>query len=322
MDGEVYSQSTCIASRAAHLYYVDGLPQSKISRELGVSVPTVSRLIRRARDEGLVQFSIREPYASCLEFEKDLRSAYGLSEVLVVPTVSGPDPEASKKAVALEAARLVQRLTTAADVLGIAWGGTMYYLIQYLNPCRRIPASFVTMHGSISCCGEELDVRNLVGRMAMAFGGRRYALEAAGLQDSAHEVALLADTDRERHVHNLYDRISISVCGVGSFHPNQDSLLANSTYLDSSAKAELLAAGAYGDLALRFFDADGAECKTSLAERTVAISLDQYRRIPRKVVAASGVQKAETVRALLRGGLADLLIIDHALAEAVLTHRS
>jgi len=95
-----------------------------------------------------------------------------------------------------------------------------------------------------------------------------------------------------------------------------------STYLDSSAKAELLAAGAYGDLALRFFDADGAECKTSLAERTVAISLDQYRRIPRKVVAASGVQKAETVRALLRGGLADLLIIDHALAEAVLTHRS
>lgn len=318
MDGEVYSQSTCIASRAAHLYYVESRSQRAIANELGISVPTVSRLIHRARDEGLVRFSIPEPYASCLELERELRLAHGLSEVLVTPMVSDGDPDATKKAVALEGARLVQRLTTPDDVLGIAWGGTMYYLIQYLNPCRRIPASFVTMHGSISCCGEELDAKTLVDRMAMAFGGSRYAIESDGLQASAEDVALLAGDDPVRRVDRLYDRITISVSGVGSLYPGLDSRLARSSYLNPEEVAELVSAGAHGDLNLRFFDANGAECQTSLAERTVAISLDKYRRIPRKVVAACGAQKAGTVCALLRGGLVDLLVVDQGLAEAIL----
>lgn len=66
---------------------------------------------------------------------------------------------------------------------------------------------------------------------------------------------------------------------------------------------------------LRFFDGNGAECRSSLVDRTVAISFEKYRRIPRKIIAASGTSKAECVSAMIRGRLVDILIIDEWLAR-------
>lgn len=319
MEGEVYSPSTWIAARAAQMYYLEDSSQSEIARELGVSGPTVSRLLQRARAEGLVRFAIPEPFASCLSLERELVRHGNLSRALVIPSDPKADPNVTKRAVALEAARLVQRVTTPADTLGVAWGGTMYHLIQYLNPCRKVRASFVTMHGSISSGGPDLDAKTLVGRMAMAFGGRRYAIECDGLQGSADVVRELnADPSVDR-VQSLYDKITVSISGVGSMHPTLDSRLVRSGYLDRSAIDELVEAGAYGDLMLRFFDANGAECHSSLAERTVAISFGQYRRIPRKIVAASGTQKAQCVAALVKGRLADILVIDEWLAREMVS---
>lgn len=317
MDSEVYSQSTCIAIRAAQLYYIEHASQRTIADDLSISVPTVSRLINRARSQGLVQFSISEPFATCLELENSIKKTYDLADVLVAPSTPG-DREATTRAVALEAARFVQRLTTPDDILGIAWGGTMSQLIGLLNPCRRVPASFVTLHGSISSCGPELNPATLVERMAMAFGGRRHAIDHAGLAQSPEALAGLLREPETARVAALYDRITISVSGVGSLFPEPDSRLVRSHFLSEAEVAEARAAGAYGDLMLRFFDKDGAECRTSLSDRTLGIPLAQYREIPRKVVAASGARKAQTVRAMLRGGLADVLVIDEELARGVL----
>ena len=142
MKSEVFNQSRCAVLRAANLYYMEGCSQKEIAERLAVSVPTVSRLLKRAKEEGLISFVIPSPYRECLALETQLRESYGLEEVIVVP----PDPEgdrdpmAVKRAVALEGARYIQRVIRPHDILGVAWGGTMYELIQYLNPCQRTEA--------------------------------------------------------------------------------------------------------------------------------------------------------------------------------------
>ena len=70
-----------------------------------------------------------------------------------------------------------------------------------------------------------------------------------------------------------------------------------------------------GDIALRFFDHDGQECNTTLKERMISISMEQFKKIDRKISLVSGVSKANAV---LRGGLVDVLILDSNLAEALL----
>ena len=121
-----------------------------------------------------------------------------------------------------------------------------------------------------------------------------------------------------RQVTDLSDHITISVSGVGSLYPRLDSRLATMGYLSSKEINELRCAGAYGDIVLRYIDSEGAECASSLAGRTLAISLDQYRRIPLKIVAAAGKLKAHTLLAVLRGRLVDALVLDAELARATL----
>ena len=68
---------------------------------------------------------------------------------------------------------------------------------------------------------------------------------------------------------------------------------------------------------LRFFNKDGEECDTSLRDRTVSISVDEYKKIPTRILVASGKGKAHAVTSLLKGNMLDVLIIDRELAEAV-----
>lgn len=319
MKSEVFNQSRCAVLRAASLYYLEGCSQKSIAQQLDISVPTVSRLLKKAREDGLVSFVIPRPYLECLELERKLRECYGLEEVIVVPPDPNGDesPMTVKKAVALEGARYVQRVIRPEDILGVAWGGTMYELIQYLNPCQRTEATFVTLHGSIRCCSSKFEVNTLVRRIAMAFGGRQHTLSAPGLLGSAQELESLRRQREVAHIFSIFQNISLSVSGIGSFYPRPTSPLSRLPYLTEEEYAALAKHQPYGDLMLRFIDSSGAECESELASRTLAIDMESYLRIPRKLIVASGREKSHTLRAALRGQLADVLIIDSALARAL-----
>ena len=325
MEAEVYNQSTFIILKAAYLYYIKDLSQNEIADMLNISVTTVSRLIKKAKDEKIVEFVIRDPYIECIHLEEELKKTFGLKDVIIAPNPrvgsienNMPCSDNIKKLVALEGARYIQRIIREKDVLGITWGSTMYYLINYLNPCQKVDASFVTLHGSIACCENELDVRTLVSRMAKAFSGRKYFLLTEGLMSNKS----IADSiKKEKHIQNvfeMFDDIDISIAGIGSFYPQLSSVLAKKEYLTSSELESLQSKNVVGDIALRFFDVNGKECETDLADRTISINLEKFKKIKTKITIASGKGKAVPVLSALRGRLIDVLITDYELGTSIL----
>jgi deoxyribonucleoside regulator len=317
MKGEVYNQSTWIALKAASYYFEQNKTLKEVARLLNVSESTVSRLIQRSKKEKIIEFVIRDPYKLCLDLEYRLLEKFDLKEVIIAN--ASFDPEEDKKRVALEGARYLQREVTSHDKLGIAWGGTMYYLVHYLNPCQRTDTSFVTLHGSLSCCDYELDVQNLVSRMSMAFGGNYYSLSHAGLFESREELQTIKQDANVRHIFSLFEQLTISVSGMGSFYPELDSPLSRLEYLKPQELADLRDKGVYGDIILRFFDSQGKELDSDIRERTLAIDTETFKKIPRKIMVVSGVQKAKSLLAVLKGGLVDILIVDSKLAQAILS---
>ena len=113
----------------------------------------------------------------------------------------------------------------------------MYHLIQYLNPCRKVRASIVTMHGSIANCHEALEVQTLVDRAAMAFGGEKIYLEHTGLYNTPEECRQMAATEDCRNIFEMYEKIDIALTGVGSMYPDYDSLLGKTDYLTEFTRA-------------------------------------------------------------------------------------
>ncbi len=73
-----------------------------------------------------------------------------------------------------------------------------------------------------------------------------------------------------------------------------------------------------GCCGVRFSDINGNECNTSLKDRTVSIELEQFKKIPRKITLASGVEKAYAIMAAVKGGLIDTLIIDSRLGTEMI----
>jgi deoxyribonucleoside regulator len=70
---------------AAHLYYERRLTQEEIARELGITRPTVSKLLSRVQQEGIVQIAVREPEWRNSDLEAPLIDTLGLDTVIFVP---------------------------------------------------------------------------------------------------------------------------------------------------------------------------------------------------------------------------------------------
>ena len=145
MEAEVYNQSTFIILKAAYLYYIKDLSQNEIADMLNISVTTVSRLIKKAKDEKIVEFVIRDPYIECIHLEEELKKTFGLKDVIIAPNPrvgsienNMPCSDNIKKLVALEGARYIQRIIREKDVLGITWGSTMIQMRSGRQPSKSL----------------------------------------------------------------------------------------------------------------------------------------------------------------------------------------
>lgn len=320
-----YNQSAFLVIKAAYLYYIKEKPQSAIAKELNISITTVSRLLKRAKEEKIVQFVIRDSYIECVELEAKLEEAFSLKNVIIAPSslqaedVYGEDSDdMDKKLVALEAARYLQRIIKPGDYLGLTWGSTIYEMINYLNPAQRVDATFVTLHGSLAACKDEWDVRTLVQRLAKGFSGKKYAFLSDALMNSSATVKALKKEKRFIQMYQIFNKVNISITGVGSFYPEIRTILAEPNYIEEKYRNQLVDANVVGDIALRFFNKNGEECDTDLKDRTISIDFDVYKKIPHKITIAAGAYKAHTVYYALKAGLIDVLIVDSKLGTELM----
>ncbi|HHV58277.1 MAG TPA: sugar-binding transcriptional regulator [Firmicutes bacterium] len=309
-----------LAYRAAYLYYVEGLPQKEVAARLALSTPTVSRLLRRAREEGLVQIFLRDPYADYYSLEERLRVKYGLQDVIIAHIPKETPVHLAKTAIAKEGAEYLQRVLRDGDLVGIAWGSTVYELVESLDLSGVARANWVALHGSLSRIPYQHDVVNLVRVIAHQNNGSNYFLNTEGILDNPQTAAAVRRESALHTVFELHRKITVAVVGIGAFYPEATSSLVTAGYVTPQDLAEFRRAGVVGDMVLRFFDREGKECSTSLVARTLSVELGDYRRIPKKIAVAGGLHKAVAVQAALHGGLVDVLVTDPVLAEQISQH--
>src|SRR5690242_21810553 len=80
----VGDQGTRLLVKIAQLYHLQGLNQDQIGRQVGVSRSKVSRMLKEARERGLVEISVHYPARFSLDLERQLEAELGLREVVVV----------------------------------------------------------------------------------------------------------------------------------------------------------------------------------------------------------------------------------------------
>jgi DNA-binding transcriptional regulator LsrR (DeoR family) len=303
--------------KVARFYYEDGLNQDAITERLGLSRSKVSRLMAQARESGIVQITVVEPEDLFLDIEGRLEERFGLQEALVVEAHSGDSQSQVSRAVGSMAAGYLSRAISGRSTIGMCWGDTLRHMVASLSPHRYPDAEVVQIIGGIGQPDAEVHATELCRSMARTLDCRLTLLPVPGIvADQRTRESLLSDVHVKRAV-GAFDDLDIAFVGIGA--PTTDSVTMRDGSIISRAELdELLRKGTVGDIALRYYDADGECIESEINDRIIGMTLEQIKQVPRVVGVSGGPQKVDAIRAALRGRLINVLITDSVTAGKLL----
>lgn len=298
---------------AAKLYYLSGLSQAEVATELGVSRPTVSKLLQHARDMGFVVISLHDPREGADEVVDKLKARFGLVDARVVRPVTG-DATGLLADLGAAGASLLEELVRDGMKVGISWGNTMFAVAEHLRTQNLSGVQVIQLKGGHSHSERNTKDVETLTRFARAFNADMHMLPLPVILDSAEAKQLV---EADRHIAGIMRAgasADIAVFTAGDVH--RESLLLNLGVL-SEAETKSLLDSAVGDVCSRFYDASGNTADALIDARTVGISVADLRARPIRVLVAGGLEKATAIKVALEMGMATHLVIDHATAERI-----
>jgi len=303
--------------KVSKAYYEQGLTQQEIADRLHQSRSRVSRLLREARDTGIVQITVVPPKNTHPDLEVQLETTFRLQEAVVIEVAEQSSDEAISREIGMAAAAYLQRTLMDGDIIGISWGTTLNAMVSALQPQETRDVHVVQIIGGLGPPEAEVHATDLCRRMVRALGSKLTLLAAPGIVDSQQVKEVILRDSHVQTVFDLFSHINVAYVGIGA--PTPDSVvMRDGTIMTQAELNGLLAKGAVGDIALRYFDARGQPVHSDLDDRVVGITLEQLRRIDRVVGVSGGQQKHAVIRGALLGGLIDVLITDQVTAQRLL----
>jgi DNA-binding transcriptional regulator LsrR (DeoR family) len=301
-----------VQARAAWYYYVGGLTQQEVADRLGITRLRVNRIIGQARADGLVHIDIRLPLSSCVELEQRLVARYGLHAASVVPSV---DDELVQTQIIGEASGvLLQPLLYDGIRLGIGYGGSLRAAVRRLKGVRMPKSRIIALMGGL-VTGSELNSFEVCGEFVRQLGGSCAYITAPIYCPTAEARAALIDHGGIADALAEARKSDIALISCGS--------IDNNAVLDhhdsfSRHRADLKAAGAVGSILGTFVNDRGDVVDHSLNACVMALTLNELKSIPRRILLTNGLKKLAVTRAALNARLVDTLVTDESVAQALL----
>jgi len=311
--------------RCLELYYRQARPQKEIARALGVSAATVSRLLKRAYDEGFVRVELDLPRAE--ELEAALTERFGLREAVVVAAGGRAD---LKEELGAAAAAYFEKIASNGIRVGLSCGFTLYETIRQLRERRFRDLALYPLSGESTLKMVDLSPNTLVGIMAAKYRPHvsAYALPVQhllSLREIERERRRLLRDPEIRSIYEAAQAVDIALVGIGMIGEQTPGFCALAESYGVSVK-RLRQLGVVGEINYQPFDAAGHTVDRPelrvLMHRILSVEVGRLqtlsRRPDRHVVAiAGGRAKLDAVRGALAGRFMNVLVTDEDLAAAL-----
>ena len=311
--------------RCLELYYRQQRSQKDIAKALGVSAATVSRLLKRAFDEGLVRVELDLPRIPRLEAA--LVDTYGLREAVVVATGGRGD---IREELGLAAAGYFESVAANGMRIGLSCGFTLYQMIRSLRDRRFRGLTLYPLSGESTLRLVDLFPNTLVGIMAAKYRPHvtAYALPVQHLASLGEIERLRRRLLRDPEIRRIYEAardVDVALAGIGMIAEQTPGFCALAESYGVSVK-RLRQLGVVGEINYQPFNADGRIVEEpelrALMRRILSVGGDRLqalsKRPDRRVIAiAGGRAKLEAIRGALHGGFMNVLVTDDEVASAL-----
>jgi deoxyribonucleoside regulator len=302
---------------AATMYFLQDETMETIARRLDVSRSTVSRLIKGARESGIVRISISPEDAGGSGIAERVRSTFGI-RAHVVSVRTGANDLDRLDQVAVVAARLLEDWFEDEMVLGIAWGTTIAAVARKLGRKPTRGSGVVQLNGGANTHTSGLEYAStIVSTFGQAFDAEVHHFPVPAFFDYAETRAAMWRERSVRRVVAVQQRADLAVFGVGALGGTVPSHVYTAGYLDDADIRALAGDGVVGDICTVFLRRDGSY-DVPINQRATGPTPRELGRIKRRVCVVAGSAKVVPLLAAIRARTMTDLVIDEPTARRLL----
>ena len=300
--------------KISNLYYVENFTQQEIADKLNFSRSNISRYLKKARSEKIVEIKLNYPEGNFNELEFLIEDKYKVNECIIVPSSESADEVL--KNMALELGELLDRVLKPSDYIGVNWGYTLKEVIRSLKVRKKIGIKIIPMMGGLGKIDTGIQA-NLVSRtLAEKLGGISYPIHFPAFFDNKEIKKAVEESRNIKELMEFSKKINWAILGMSST-TGYNTLLRikefTSTEMDYLNKL-----GVVGDLNLNWINNKGQYVANKINDRTLTIPYEQIKQIKNVIGIAFGKNKVEVIKGALNGKLISVLITDEKTANLLI----
>ena len=306
---------TSLLADIAEMYFLDGKNQNEIARKVGMTRSNVSRLLKEARQMGIVQIQINHPIQEINSLAREMVERFDMTDAHIIQVDHSSQLMST---LGRAAGRILMEHLAPGVVLGTAWGTAISATVDHLVITNRVPdIKVVQLLGALGSRIQGYDGHGIVRRLEELLDAEGIYMNAPFFVDDANTAELLLETSSIKETLNLAKQADIALLGVGSLDLSQCSFYL-AGYVPKNEILEIQKTGAIGDVCGRFFNIHGEVTANEYQNQLIGIAIDDLTKIPIRIGVAGGNAKIDPIIGALRGKLVNILITDSVTALEVL----
>ena len=292
-------------TEVAILYYKENMTQQQIAEKLGLTRQTISKLLKIAIDEGIVQITINDPEKQNQMIESLLAEKLGV-KVLVGELTNGDIALRRIATVRMACEYLADTISGGNNKIGIAWGKTIQEVIEELPKIKSDGNIVFPLVGAT-----DRDVGcYYTNKMVEEFAQKTYsAVHYAMFPNyvSKDDCDLIKRTKAYKDVCLLWENMDIALVGIGNIKTVND-LRRN---FDKTA----IDCDFMGDIVTHIFDKDGNI--VNLSQDSLCVPFENIKRAKNTIAVAYGSSKVQSIISACKTGAINTLITDEYTAREI-----
>lgn len=287
------------------------MTQQQIGHKLELSRIKVSRLLQKAKEEGVVKILI--DYSGVYpELEEDIMKKYDVKDVIIIDNSPGLS---SKQQIAQATAYYLEKHLKNNTTVAVGWGTTIRSIPDYIHSIEATGILFSPIIGGHGQSELGMHATTISANLAQKANGQSLSLIAPALVQSKAERNILVSDPQIQYVLEKTADADYAVFSLGN-PLVQDSSISKSGYISERDLKQLSEEDAICDIvSISFLNKESKECCTNITDRCIGITGEQLKKIPNKICVVEGEEKYESVKAALKAGYIDILITNQNVAQ-------
>jgi len=309
-------EETNLLTEISVAYYQDGATQEEISKRFGLSRVKIGRMLKRAREQGIVEIKVKYHPVFGAKLEEQLKEKFGLKRALIA--LDQPTEEEQRTLLAGVVSTYLSSTLRDGMIVSVGQGRNVSAVSEHIGVVNPKKCTFVSSIGGIHPRGGMLNADHIARRFAKTFDGVSETLYApAYVRDPVLRNALLAD-ETVRQTMDMSKKADMAIVGIGDLH--ESSYMVNVGWFSVQEIVEArIQQGVVGEIGgYDFYDIKGNVQDTPMSNRVIGLTIEDYKKIPQVIAIAAESSKPLSIVGALRTGAIDILATSVANAITIL----